>query len=155
MIRKYQDWIKESEKVEASPDASITPNVTTDLTNPAAATPEPMTPMPTTPEEETTGVSTPDGSAESEIEQYKKLDTARKDAIKAFKVKQQEFLEIPEEVRKNPTDDADRTKVETLKTELIELNTTMKTAIKEWDKFNSETLGISDEEDEEDENYEP
>ena len=56
-----------------------------------------------------------------------------------------EFLQIPDDVRKNPTEEADKEKVESLKTELIELNKTMKSAIQAWDSFNAQALGISDE----------
>ena len=79
-------------------------------------------------------------------------NNARREAIKAFKKKQEEFLEIPEDIRKNPVEEADKTKVDTLKTELIELNKTMKDAIKAWDSFNAQALGI---EDEEAEDFEP
>ena len=72
------------------------------------------------------------------------MDNARKDAIKAFKKKQQEFLEIPDDVRKNPTEEADKTKIEGLKTELKDLNKAMKDAQSKWDDFNDQTLGIGD-----------
>jgi len=132
MIHTYQQWLDESEKVEAGAET------------PATAMPE----MPTeeTPAMDATG-EMPIDSVESEIEQYRTLDTARREAIKAFKSKQEEFLEIPDETRKNPTEEADKTKIETLKTELIELNKTMKDAIREWDSFNSMALGLSDDED--------
>lgn len=145
MIHKYQQWIEESEKVEANEqvptdtpevpataDAAALP-VTTEM--PAATTPE----IPSEPEIV---------SAESEIEEYQTLDKARREAIKAFKEKQGEFLEIPADIRKNPVEEADKTKVEELKTSLIELNKTMKAAITAWNKFNSMALGIEDDEDE-------
>ena len=136
MIHTYQQWLDESEKVEAG----------------AAAPVETLdTAMPEMPTEETPAMDAtsemPIDSVESEIEQYRTLDTARREAIKAFKVKQEEFLQIPDETRKNPTDEADKTKVETLKTELIELNKTMKAEIKAWDSFNAMALGISDDRD--------
>jgi hypothetical protein len=144
MIHKYQQWIEESEKVEANEqvptdtpevtaatDAAALP-VTTEM--PAATTPE----IPSEPEIV---------SAESEIEEYQTLDKARREAIKAFKEKQGEFLEIPEDIRKNPVEEADKTKVEELKTALIELNKTMKAAITAWNKFNSMALGIEDDDD--------
>ena len=56
-------------------------------------------------------------------------------------------MEIPEDIRKNPVEEADKTKVEELKTSLIELNKTMKAAITAWNKFNSLALGIEDDED--------
>ncbi|CAB4219128.1 hypothetical protein UFOVP1604_211 [uncultured Caudovirales phage] len=144
MIHKYQQWIEESEKVEANEQVPTdTPEVpaTTDAAalpvtteTPAATTSE----IPSEPEIV---------SAESEIEEYQNLDKARREAIKAFKEKQGEFLEIPEDIRKNPVEEADKTKVEELKTTLIELNKTMKSAITAWNKFNSMALGIEDDED--------
>jgi|688.fasta_scaffold782112_2 hypothetical protein len=136
MIHTYQQWLDESEKMEAGA---------------AAPAETPDTAMPEMPTEETPAMDAtgemPIDSAESEIEQYRTLDTARREAIKAFKSKQEEFLQIPDETRKNPTEEADKTKIETLKTELIELNKTMKAAIREWDSFNSMALGLSDDED--------
>jgi len=144
MIHKYQQWIEESEKVEANEQVPTdTPEVP--ATMDAAALPATTeTPAATTPELP----SEPEiVSAESEIEEYQTLDKARRDAIKAFKEKQGEFLEIPADIRKNPVEEADKTKVEELKTSLIELNKTMKAAITAWNKFNSMALGIEDEED--------
>lgn len=143
MIHKYQQWLEESEKVEAGADVPAeTPETTT-----------PETPATDMPAEETPAMDTNADmamtidSAESEIEQFRTLDTARREAIKAFKAKQEEFLQIPDETRKNPTEEEDKTKIETLKTELIELNKTMKDAIKAWDSFNAMALGISDDAD--------
>jgi hypothetical protein len=99
--------------------------------------------MPVPSDVETTP-STETGTAETEIDQFRGLDKKRREAIKAFKTKQKEFLEIPDDVRKNPVEEADKTKVEDLKKELIELNTTMKDAQREWDEFNAKTLGIED-----------
>jgi hypothetical protein len=143
MIHKYQQWLEESEKVEAGADVpSETPETSTsDL--PTEETPAADAPVDANADAPEMTVD----SAESEIEQYRTLDTTRRDAIKAFKAKQEEFLEIPDETRKNPTEEADKTKVETLKTELIELNKTMKDAIKAWDSFNAKALGISDDAD--------
>jgi hypothetical protein len=144
MIHKYQQWIEESEKVEANEQV---PTATSEVpaTMDAAALPATTeTPAATTPELP----SEPEiVSAESEIEEYQTLDKARRDAIKAFKEKQGEFLEIPADIRKNPVEEADKTKVEELKTALIELNKTMKAAITAWNKFNSMALGIEEDED--------
>lgn len=155
MIRKYQEWLKESEKIEAgapveAAPAEETPDATATET-PVEETPAEETPAPA---EETPTEEAPaeDMSAESEIEKYRELDDARREAIKAFKKKQEEFLEIPDDIRKNPVEEADKTKVETLKSELIELNRTMKDAIKAWDSFNAQALGI---EDEDSEDFEP
>lgn len=141
MIHKYQQWLEESEKMDAeTPATTETPAATeTPAEDTATAAPAEETPA--------TDDSTEIASAESEIEQYRTLDTARRDAIKAFKEKQEEFLQIPDEVRKNPTEEADKEKVETLKSELITLNKTMKDAIKAWDSFNAQALGISDDAD--------
>jgi hypothetical protein len=140
MIHKYQQWLEESEKMEAGAAA---PAETPDTAMPEMPTEE-------TPEMDATG-EMPSDSAESEIEQYRTLDTARREAIKAFKAKQEEFLQIPDETRKNPTEEADKTKIETLKTELIELNQKMKDEIRAWDSFNSMALGLSDDADLDDE----
>jgi hypothetical protein len=143
MIHKYQQWLEESEKVEAGADVPAeTPETTTPET-PAADMPTEENPAMDASADTAMSID----SAESEIEQFRTLDTARREAIKAFKAKQEEFLQIPDETRKNPTEEADKTKVETLKTELIELNKTMKDAIKAWDSFNAMALGISDDAD--------
>jgi hypothetical protein len=143
MIHKYQQWLEESEKVEAGADVPAeTPETTTPET-PAADMPTEENPA----MDASADMAMTIDSAESEIEQFRTLDTARREAIKAFKAKQEEFLQIPDETRKNPTEEADKTKVETLKTELIELNKTMKDAIKAWDSFNAMALGISDDAD--------
>lgn len=132
MIHKYQQWLEESEKIEAG----MEPPATTPTETQTDASAE----LPT--EEPSTEIE----SADSEIEKFRTLDTARKDAIKAFKVKQEEFLQIPDETRKNPVEETDKERIETLKTELISLNQTMKAAIEAWNSFNSKMLGISDEE---------
>ena len=143
MIHKYQQWLEESEKVEAGADVPAeTPETTTPET-PAADMPTEENPA----MDASADMAMTIDSAESEIEQFRTLDTARREAIKAFKAKQEEFLQIPDETRKNPTEEEDKTKVETLKTELIELNKTMKDAIKAWDSFNAMALGISDDAD--------
>ena len=143
MIHKYQQWLEESEKVEAGAEVPAeTPETTTPET-PAADMPTEENPAMDTSADMAMTID----SAESEIEQFRTLDTARREAIKAFKAKQEEFLQIPDETRKNPTEEEDKTKIETLKTELIELNKTMKDAIKAWDSFNAMALGISDDAD--------
>lgn len=151
MIRKYQEWLEESEKIEAGAPVEAAPVETPEAT--ATETPVEETPAEEAPVEETPAETPVDTmSAESEIEKYHELDNTRREAIKAFKKKQEEFLEIPEDVRKNPVEEEDKTKVETLKSELIELNTAMKDAIKAWDSFNAQALGI---EDEDSEDFEP
>ena len=143
MIHKYQQWLEESEKVEAGAEVPAeTPETTTPET-PAADMPTEENPA----MDASADMAMTIDSAESEIEQFRTLDTARREAIKAFKAKQEEFLQIPDETRKNPTEEEDKTKIETLKTDLIELNKTMKDAIKAWDSFNAMALGISDDAD--------
>jgi hypothetical protein len=152
MIHKYQQWLDESEKLDAT--SAPAPEATVDA--PVEVPAEPAAEVPAeAPVDAEIPAETPvaDDTAESEIEKYQELDKTRRDAIKAFKKKQEEFLEIPDEIRKSPVEEADKTKVETLKSELIELNKTMKDAIKAWDKFNSEALGLED--NEESEEYEP
>ena len=144
MIHKYQQWIEESEKVEANEQVPSTTPEETVVTDASALPVTTETPAVTTPETP----SEPEiVSAESEIEEYHNLDKARREAIKAFKEKQNEFLEIPMDIRKNPIEEADKTKVEELKATLVELNKTMKSAIADWNKFNSQALGIEDDED--------
>ena len=143
MIHKYQQWLEESEKVEAGAEV---PAETPETTMPSS-TDLPTDENPTMDASAGADSGMSIDSAESEIEQFRTLDTARREAIKSFKAKQEEFLQIPDETRKNPTEEADKTKVETLKTELIELNKTMKDAIKAWDSFNAMALGISDDAD--------
>lgn len=153
MIRKYQEWLEESEKIEAGAPVEAAPAEETPETSTEPATETPAETPAETPEE--TSTETPDeviDSAESEIEKYRDLDNARREAIKAFKKKQEEFLEIPDDIRKNPVEEEDRTKIETLKAELIDLNKAMKDAIKAWDSFNAQALGI---EDEDSEDFEP
>ena len=143
MIHKYQQWLEESEKVEAGAEV---PAETPETTMPSS-TDLPTDENPTMDASAGADSGMSIDSAESEIEQFRTLDTARREAIKAFKAKQEEFLQIPDETRKNPTEEEDKTKIETLKTELIELNKTMKDAIKAWDSFNAMALGIIDDAD--------
>ena len=135
MIHNYSQWIKESEKVEPTNDdlADLTPAQ-------MEASPEPT---------ETSPVEPTDPGSEDQpedIDQFQEVDQARRDAIQAFKDKQKEFLDMPAETRKNPTNDEDKAKVQSIKDELISLNTAMKNAWSEWSKLNSKMLGISDDE---------
>jgi len=154
MIHKYEQWLKESELASANPaPAATTPapagDGTTDMSNPATAAPAPADQAPADGATADTTGSPEASSALSEIDQFRELDNARKDAIKAFKKKQEEFLEIPDDIRKNPTEEADVTKVNNLKTELKDLNKAMKDAQSKWDDFNEQTLGIGDDNDDE------
>ena len=135
-VKMYDEWIKESEQV-----------------NPALASPpaEPAAPAETLPAANPPEVSdTPPVDDTSQIEvseadRFDEIDKARKEAIKAFKEKQKEYMAIPIETRKNPISEEDKQKVEALKAELSTLNQTMKDAVAEYDKFNDEMLGIESE----------
>lgn len=152
MIRKYQEWLEESEKIEAGAPVEADPVEETPDASAETATVAPAEMPAETPVETAEDPAEEITSSESEIEKYRDLDNTRREAIKAFKKKQEEFLEIPDDIRKNPVEETDKTKVETLKSELIELNNTMKAAIKAWDSFNAQALGI---EDEDSEDFEP
>jgi hypothetical protein len=138
-VKMYDEWIKESEQV--------------DPTNPAAPPPAAPIEQPVT---DTTGVSDApptdvppvedaSQSPASEADRFDEIDKARKEAIKAFKEKQKEYMGIPIETRQNPVSEEDTQKVEELKAELTTLNQTMKDTVAEYDKFNDEMLGITSE----------
>jgi hypothetical protein len=101
----------------------------------------PAEPMTTEPEEPTDIDTT---SEPVDISNLQQVDQTRRDAIQAFKDKQKEFLDIPEETRKNPTSDEDKNKIKTIKDELISLNKAMNDAWTEWSKINNQMLGASD-----------
>ena len=127
MIYKYSQLIKESETVQAPPvvDPAAQPAVPSDS----------MESEPPAAELETFDETT-------EIGKFQKLDQDRKNAVKAFKDKQKEFLAIDVETRKSPVTDEDKEKVKTLKDALIILNKTMKDAEAAFNKFNDEALGL-------------
>ena len=139
MIYNYSQWIKESEKVEPTPEAPMTAGEEADLT--PAQMEAPAEPMTTEPEEPTDIDTT---SEPVDISYLQQVDQTRRDAIQAFKDKQKEFLDIPEETRKNPTSDEDKNKIKTIKDELISLNKAMNDAWTEWSKINNQMLGASD-----------
>lgn len=141
MIYKYTEWLEESEKTEAPAAAPEQTEPEADLTPAQMEAPaEPEAPAPAEPTE----VEEMDET--TEIGKFRKLDQARKDAVKAFKDKQKVFLEMPDETRKNPETDEDKEKVQTLKSELISLNQAMKDAEAAFNKFNDELLGTAEEE---------
>lgn len=150
MLHKYQQWLEESEKMEAAAvEATPTEAPATDTTAIATPIDEPAAEAPAATDTATDAATeTPapeEASADSEIEQFRELDEKRKEAIKAFKKKQEEFLQIPDDIRKNPVEEEDKAKVEELKTELISLNKEMKDAVKAWEEFNDNMLGFEDE----------
>lgn len=133
MIYRYNQWLEESEKMDAQPEAPEADLTPAEMAAPAEDEGS---------EESEPGEPTGD-SVDSEVAQFQAVDKARKDAIIAFKAKQKEFMAIPTETRKNPQTDEDKQKVQSLKDELISLNTTMKDAEKAFNRFNDEMLGLS------------
>ena len=134
MIYKYSEWIKESETVEAPPVVDTTSQTTGQTAVPSVPS-DSMESEPPAAELETFDETT-------EIGKFQKLDQDRKNAVKAFKDKQKEFLAIAVETRKSPVTDEDKEKVKTLKDALIILNKTMKDAEAAFNKFNDEALGL-------------
>jgi hypothetical protein len=139
MIYKYSQWIKESEKVEPSQEAMPTGGEEADLTPAQMETPAEPAETPIGEPAETEISDEP-----VDIVKFQEVDKARRDAIQAFKDKQKEFMDLPEETRKNPTTEEDKTKVKTIKDELIALNKTMTDSWTEWTKLNGQMLGLSD-----------
>jgi len=143
MIYKYSQWLEESEKTPPVPAAEPAPQEEPDLTPAQMEAPvEPSEPEQSEPTE--TDIEGQDET--TDVGKFRKLDQERKASIKAFKEKQAEFLEMPDDMRKNPQSDEDMERVENLKSELINLNTAMKAAVSAFDKFNDELLGIDNEE---------
>lgn len=144
MIYNYSQWIKESEKVEPSAEAMPISGEEADLTPAQMETPA-ETPEPAPAEPEAI-----DSTAEPvDIAKFQEVDQTRRDSIQAFKDKQKEFMDMPEETRKNPTTEEDKAKVKAIKDELISLNAAMTTAWTEWSKLNSQMLGVSDDDSQE------
>jgi hypothetical protein len=138
-IHLYEEWLKESEKV----DPVEAPEPTSDLT------PEEQAAQTSTDASDEPPIEAPvTASTETELpeaDQFAQLDSERRAAITAFKEKQKEYMDIPIDTRKNPVTDEDKQKVEGIKAELITLNQSMKDAIAAYDKFNNQMLDISDE----------
>ena len=135
-VKMYDEWIKESEQVNPVPAPPPAELAAPAETPPAANPPE------------VSDASQVDDTSQievSEVDRFDEIDKARKEAIKAFKEKQKEYMAIPIETRKNPVSEEDKQTVEALKSELSTLNQTMKDAVAEYDKFNDEMLGIESE----------
>lgn len=143
----YEEWLKESEKVD--PQATPTASPTTPPAPNADVPPAGDIPLEVSPESSPEPTSDSTGEPASEQEEFEQIDTTRRDAIKAFKDKQKEYMEIPIEIRNSPTTDEDKTKVESLKAELQTLNTAMKDAVAAYDAFNDKMLGASSDANEE------
>jgi hypothetical protein len=143
----YEEWLKESEKVD--PQATPAASPTTPPAPSADVPPAGDIPLEVSPEGSTEPTSDSTSEPASEQEEFEQIDTTRRDAIKAFKDKQKEYMEIPIEIRNSPTTDEDKTKVESLKAELQTLNTAMKDAVAAYDAFNDKMLGASSDANEE------
>ncbi|MFA7156767.1 MAG: hypothetical protein WC123_03650 [Bacilli bacterium] len=147
----YNEWLKESELVQPQTQEVQQPTQQPANNMPVDVPPSPAPDMIDTPDTNIDQTIEPsnqeyDTSTEtsmSEQEEFEQIDTARKEAIIAFKEKQKEFMEIPQEIRNNPMTDEDKTKVESLKAELQTLNTTMKEAVAKYDEFNDNMLGAT------------
>jgi hypothetical protein len=138
-VKMYDEWIKESEQVDptnpvAPPPAAPIEQPVTDTTGVSDASPTDVPP-----------VEDASQSPASEADRFDEIDKARKEAIKAFKEKQKEYMGIPIETRQNSVSEEDTQKIEELKAELTTLNQTMKDTVAEYDKFNDEMLGITSE----------
>lgn len=137
-VKMYDEWIKESEQVNPVPaPPPAAPTDTPPEANPLEVTDAPPAEVP--PPDDSTQTDLP------EADRFDEIDRKRKDAIKAFKEKQKEYMGIPIETRQNPVSEEDKQKVEGLKSELTTLNQAMKDAVAEYDKFNDEMLGITSE----------
>ncbi len=124
-IFKYQQWLEESEEVAPAPAAESVP--TTD-TLPEVPMEEPISDMPgeaSIPEEPTTG----DIPAEGDSSEYDQLDLARKDAIRSFKAKYEEFTAAAEDQK------------EGMKEELKTLFDAMNVAVDAFDALVAKEIG--------------
>lgn len=136
-IFKYQQWLDESEEVAPAPAAPAPAAPSTDtlpeapLDDPAANAPAPgdmpadapadMPPM-------------PDAGADVPAEggEYEQLDVARKDAIRAFKAKYEEFKNAPEDQK------------ESMKEELKTLFDAMNAAVEAFDQMVAKEIGAEE-----------
>lgn len=128
-IFKYQQWLEESEEV---PPVAPTPAPSTDTLpeapaeTPAAPAEDPLAGAPAeTPE---MPAETP-AEAPADAPEYEKLDTARKDAIRAFKAKFEEYKNAPEDQK------------ETMKEETNALYKAMEEAVKAFDEYVAKEIG--------------
>lgn len=124
-IFKYQQWLEESEEVAPVPATALVP--TTD-TLPEAPIEEPTSDMPgeaSIPEEPATN----DIQAEGDSSEYGQLDMARKDAIRAFKAKYEEFTAAVDDQK------------EGMKEELKTLFAAMNVAVDAFDALVAKEIG--------------
>lgn len=129
-IHKYQQWLEESEEVAPAPAAAPTPSTDTlpempadPATDPALAEPITDAPAPTDLPE------IPEVPAEGEGGEYEQIDNARKDAIRAFKAKFDEYKLLPEDQK------------EAMKDEVKTLYDAMVEAEKQFDELVAKEIG--------------
>lgn len=128
-IFKYQQWLDESEEVApapAAPAAEPVPAATTD-TLPELPVDAPAGDVQTDLPAE--GAPAEEMPAEGEGSEYDQLDVARKDAIRAFKAKYEEFKNAPEDQK------------EGMKEELKTLYDTMTAAVEKFDELVAKEIG--------------
>lgn len=135
-IFKYQQWLDESEEI-APAAAPAAPAPTTDTLPEPPATPEAPAasdPALDTPPAADAGLPPVEPAADAPAEggEYETLDTARKDAIRAFKAKYEEFKNAPEDQK------------ETMKEELKTLFDAMNDAVKKFDDLVAKEIGAEE-----------
>lgn len=127
-IFKYQQWLEESEEVAPAPAA---PAPSTD-TLPEIPADQPAAEMPAEEPAEIPAdapMPTDEVPAEGETSEYDQIDLARKDAIRAFKAKYDEFKNAPEDQK------------EAMKEELKSLYDAMKEAVDKFDELVGKEIG--------------
>lgn len=127
-IFKYQQWLEESEEVAPAPAA---PAPSTD-TLPEIPADQPAAEMPAEEPAEIPAdapMPTDEVPAEGEASEYDQIDIARKDAIRAFKAKYDEFKNAPEDQK------------EAMKEELKSLYDAMKEAVDKFDELVGKEIG--------------
>jgi hypothetical protein len=127
-IFKYQQWLEESEEVAPAPAA---PAPSTD-TLPEIPADQPAGDMPVDASAEIPAdlpAPTEEIPVEGEMSEYDQIDAARKDAIRAFKAKYDEFKNAPEDQK------------ETMKDELKSLYDAMKEAVDKFDELVGKEIG--------------
>jgi hypothetical protein len=128
-IFKYQQWLDESEEVAPVPAAepvAAAPSTDTLPEEPAALPVDASTEMPAVDPAE---IVPTDAPIEGELSEYEQIDSARKDSIRAFKAKYEEFKNAPEDQR------------EIMKDELAGLYNAMKEAVDRFDELVGKEIG--------------
>jgi hypothetical protein len=125
-IFKYQQWLEESEEVAPAPAPAAEAVPTTDTL------PEiPAEPIGDAPIEGDVPPAEPmdDAPIEGEGSEYDQIDIERKDAIRAFKAKYEEFKNAPEDQK------------EGMKEELKTLFDAMNAAVEKFDELVAKEIG--------------